>query len=72
MTDRTLPPPGPNCSGATAFKEMHKLSKGDGFMCFFRCGPCELEYPLALGSAEIALAGLQYAARKLSGTDPRE
>jgi hypothetical protein len=72
MTERTLPPPCPNCAGKTAFKEMHRLSKGDGFMCFFRCAPCELEYPLALASTDLALAGLQVAARKLSGTGPRE
>lgn len=72
MTARSLPPPCPNCAGKTAFKEMHKLTKGDSFMCFFRCGPCELEYPVAMGAAEIALAGLQLIARKLPGTDPRE
>lgn len=72
MTERTLPPPCPVCARETAFKEMHKLTKGEGFMCFFRCGPCELVYPIALGAAEIALAGLQLIARKLPGIDPRE
>ena len=63
MTERTLPPPCPNCSAKTAFKEMHKLTKGEGFMCFFWCEPCQLEYPLVIGSAEAALAGLKGRAK---------
>jgi hypothetical protein len=65
MTERTLPPPCPNCSKKTSFKEMHKLAKGDGFMCFFRCDGCALEYPVPAGAADIVLAGLQTVARKL-------
>lgn len=71
MTERTLPPPCPNCAAHTAFKEMHKSAKSDGFMCFFWCERCQLEYPLAVGTAEFALAGLQKLARKLPGSDPR-
>ena len=59
MTERTLPPPCPSCSNKTTLKEMHKLSRTDGFMCFFWCDACQLEYPLAVGAAEVALAGLQ-------------
>ena len=72
MTERTLPPLCPNCSKKTGFKEMHKLSKGDGFMCFFWCESCALEYPLAFGSADPALARLKTVARKRPATDPRE
>jgi hypothetical protein len=57
MTVRSLPPPCPNCSGTTTLKEMHKLARDDRFMCFFRCEPCELDYPLAVGAQEIQLAG---------------
>ena len=72
MTERALPPPCPNCAGKTAFKEMHRLSKGKGFMCFFRCAPCELDYPLAADAAEIALAGLHLITRRQPGASPSE
>lgn len=57
MTERILPPPCPNCSGKTTLKEMHKLGMKDSFMCFFRCAPCSLDYPLAAAASEIAVAG---------------
>ncbi len=57
MTEQTLTPPCPNCARTTVFKEMHKLAKEDGFMCFFFCAPCALEYPRAVGAAESHFAG---------------
>ncbi len=71
-----LPPPCPNCTGKTALKKMYKLPKDGNFMCFFHCDVCALEYPHAVGAAEVALAGLQVHARtipdKLTDMDPRE
>lgn len=72
MTVQTLPPPCPSCAGKTALKEMHRLTRGDGFMCFFRCERCELEVPVAVGSQEPALTGWKQAARKRPGTHPRK
>lgn len=64
MTERTLPPPCPICSKKTNFKEMYKLAKEDEFMCFFSCAACELEYPLAVGAAEVQVANWKITRRK--------
>jgi hypothetical protein len=58
MTARSLPPPCPVCGGQTALKTTHRLPKDGGVMCFFRCLPCALEYPVAVEAAEALRAGL--------------
>lgn len=57
MTEHTLPPPCPNCSGTTALKELHKLAKLGSYMCFFFCVPCALEYPRAVDAEGLDLTG---------------
>ena len=54
MTELKLPPACPTCTGQTTLKELRRLANRDAMMAFFRCGPCALEYPIALVAAEVA------------------
>lgn len=56
LTNDILTPPCPVCSGKTMLKDMRKLPKADGYMCFFHCLSCGTEYPRAIEGAEAALA----------------
>ena len=63
MTDHILPPPCPNCAGPTTLKSMQRMSKAQGlaqgFMCFFHCAPCALQYPRAVEAGALEQAGLR-------------
>ncbi|MEI9805036.1 MAG: hypothetical protein WDN48_11940 [Pseudolabrys sp.] len=45
MTDITLPPLCPECSGAMTLKQVLRDPTHAGFVYFFRCTVCDLEYP---------------------------
>jgi hypothetical protein len=51
-----FPPPCPACAGATTLKEVFKQPQTDGYMFFFKCLSCAIEYPRAANDDKIDFA----------------
>ena len=56
MANLDLPPPCPECAAATTLKEVFKQHQSDGYMFFFKCLSCAIEYPRAVARDKIDFA----------------
>lgn len=51
-----LPPPCPECNAATALKEVHRHHLNEGYIFFFKCPDCAVEYPRTVDADQLEFA----------------
>lgn len=55
-TRNDLPPPCPECAGATALKEVHRHHPTEKYIFFFKCAACEIELPRVVVDEQLDFA----------------